>query len=116
MVSDRVRIPSMFSLSTTGSRPMSCLTMRRAASDGLFPGAIVVTFLFINAFTGESFTGDDLTAQGKAILKCERDFNFRAGFTEKDDRLPEYFKKEPLAPHNITFQVSDEELDQVYNF
>jgi len=70
----------------------------------------------INAFTGESFTGEDLTAQGKAILKCERDFNFRAGFTEKDDRLPEYFKKEPLAPHNITFQVSDEELDQVYNF
>ena len=70
----------------------------------------------INAFTGQSFTGDDLTAQGKAILKCERDFNFRAGFTEKDDRLPEYFKKEPLAPHNVTFQVSDEDLDEVHNF
>ena len=70
----------------------------------------------INAFTGENFTGDDLTAQGKSILKCERDFNFRAGFTEKDDRLPEYFKKEPLPPHNVTFQVSDEDLDQVHNF
>ncbi len=70
----------------------------------------------INAFTGESFTGDDLAARGKAILKSERDFNFRAGFTEKDDRLPEYFKKEPLAPHNVTFQVSDEDLDEVHNF
>jgi aldehyde:ferredoxin oxidoreductase len=70
----------------------------------------------INAFTGENFTGDDLTAQGKAILKCERDFNFRAGLTEKDDRLPEYFKNEPLPPHNVTFQVSDEDLDQVHNF
>jgi aldehyde:ferredoxin oxidoreductase len=70
----------------------------------------------INAFTGESFTGDDLAAQGKAILKCERDFNFRAGFTEKDDRLPEYFKKEPVGPHNVTFQVSDEDLDEVHNF
>jgi aldehyde:ferredoxin oxidoreductase len=70
----------------------------------------------INAFTGKSFTGDDLMAQGKAILKCERDFNFRAGFTEKDDRLPEYFKKEPLAPHNVTFQVSDEDLDEVHNY
>jgi aldehyde:ferredoxin oxidoreductase len=70
----------------------------------------------INAFTGQSFTGDDLTAQGKAILKCERDFNFRAGFTEKDDRLPEYFKKEPLPPHNVTFQVSDEDLDLVHDF
>ena len=70
----------------------------------------------INTFTGENFSGDDLTARGKAILKCERDFNFRAGLTEKDDRLPEYFKKEPLAPHNVTFQVSDEDLDQVHNF
>jgi len=70
----------------------------------------------INAFTGENFTGDDLMAQGKAILKCERDFNFRAGMTEKDDRLPEYFKKEPLPPHNVTFQVSDEDLDEVHNY
>ena len=70
----------------------------------------------LNAFTGQSFTGDDLAEQGKNILKMERDFNFRAGFTEKDDRLPEYFKKEKLPPHNITFEVTDEELDQVFNW
>jgi aldehyde:ferredoxin oxidoreductase len=70
----------------------------------------------LNAFTGQSLTGDDLVAQGKAILKMERDFNFRAGFTEKDDRLPEYFKKEKLPPHNITFAVKDEDLDQVHNW
>ena len=54
--------------------------------------------------------------QGKTILKMERDFNFRAGFTEKDDRLPEYFKKEKLPPHNVTFEVTDEDLDQVHNW
>jgi aldehyde:ferredoxin oxidoreductase len=70
----------------------------------------------INSFTGQNLTAEDLTEQGKAILKMERDFNFRAGFTEKDDRLPEYFKKEALPPHNITFQVKDEELDQVFNW
>jgi aldehyde:ferredoxin oxidoreductase len=70
----------------------------------------------INSFTGQSFTAEDLTEQGKKILKMERDFNFRAGMTEKDDRLPEYFKKEALPPHNIKFQVKDEELDQVYNW
>jgi aldehyde:ferredoxin oxidoreductase len=70
----------------------------------------------INSFTGQNFTAEDLTEQGKKILKMERDFNFRAGFTEKDDRLPDYFKKEKLPPHNITFQVSDEELDQIYNW
>ena len=70
----------------------------------------------INAFTGESFTADDLAEKGKAVLKIEREFNAAAGFTSKDDRLPDYFQKEPLAPHNITFQVSDEELDEVFNW
>ena len=28
----------------------------------------------------------------------------------------EYFKKEALPPHNVTFQVKDEDLDQVHNW
>ncbi|MBW1842653.1 MAG: aldehyde ferredoxin oxidoreductase C-terminal domain-containing protein, partial [Deltaproteobacteria bacterium] len=70
----------------------------------------------LSGFSGEPCTGDDVVALGKSILSNERDFNARAGFTSKDDRLPEYFKKEALAPHNVTFQVSDEELDQVFNW
>ena len=27
-----------------------------------------------------------------------------------------YFMKEQLAPHNVTFEVTDEDLDQVHNF
>jgi len=70
----------------------------------------------INAFYGLSLTGDDVTALGKSILKNEREFNLEAGFTSKDDRLPDYFKKEKLPPHDITFQVKDEELDEVFNW
>ena len=70
----------------------------------------------INSFSGQNLTAEDLTEQGKTILKMERDFNFAAGMTEKDDRLPEYFKKEALPPHNVTFQVKDEDLDQVHNW
>ncbi len=70
----------------------------------------------INGFHGLSLTGDDVTALGKSILEKERDFNARAGFTSKDDRLPEYFKNEKLAPHGVTFAVSDEELDEVFNW
>ena len=70
----------------------------------------------VGAFTGKETTADDVTALGKQILTWERDFNARAGFTNKDDRLPEYFKKEKLAPHNVVFEVSDDELDQVYNW
>ncbi|MCP3951648.1 MAG: aldehyde ferredoxin oxidoreductase [Desulfobacterales bacterium] len=70
----------------------------------------------INGFTGASLTGDDVTALGKTILKTERDFNAQAGFTSQDDRLPNYFKEEPFPPHNVTFAVSDDDLDQVFNW
>ena len=70
----------------------------------------------INAFSGTSLTADDVTELGKSILKSEREFNAAAGFTKIDDRLPDYFKKEKLPPHDITFQVSDEELDQVHSY
>ncbi len=70
----------------------------------------------ISGFTGAPLTGDDVVALGKSILTNEREFNAKAGFSPADDRLPEYFKKEPLPPHNVTFQVSDEELDQVFNW
>ncbi|UCG07361.1 MAG: aldehyde ferredoxin oxidoreductase [Desulfobacterales bacterium] len=70
----------------------------------------------INAFSGQSLTGDDVNALGMQVLKAERDFNTRAGFTKQDDRLPDYFKKEKLPPHDITFLVTDEDLDQVHNY
>ena len=70
----------------------------------------------ISGFNGAPLTADDVAELGKSVLRNERDFNERAGFTSKDDRLPDYFQKEPLAPHNVTFQVSDEDLDQVHNY
>jgi aldehyde:ferredoxin oxidoreductase len=70
----------------------------------------------INAFFGLSLTADDVTELGKSILKNERDFNTRAGFTAQDDRLPDFFKKEPLPEHNLTFLVEDEDLDTLFNW
>jgi aldehyde:ferredoxin oxidoreductase len=70
----------------------------------------------LGAFGGQPLTADDVTALGQSILKNEREFNAAAGFTSKDDRLPAFFKTEPIAPHNVTFGVSDEELDSVFNF
>jgi aldehyde:ferredoxin oxidoreductase len=70
----------------------------------------------LNAFYGLSLTGDDVTALGKEVLSIERDFNKRAGFTAAHDRLPLYFKREKLDPHGVVFTVTDEELDQVFNW
>lgn len=70
----------------------------------------------LNAFYGLSLTADDVTALGKSILKNERDFNKAAGFTAEHDRLPRFFHTEKLAPHGVTFEVNDEELDSVFNW
>jgi aldehyde:ferredoxin oxidoreductase len=45
----------------------------------------------------------------------EREWNKQAGFTKKDDRLPEYMTREPLPPNNPVFDVSEEELDTIYD-
>ncbi len=70
----------------------------------------------IGGFIGAEMTADGVTDLGKKILKMEREFNEKAGFTSKHDRLPDYFKSEKLPPHDVTFAVTDEELDQVFNF
>ncbi|HMB20586.1 MAG TPA: aldehyde ferredoxin oxidoreductase C-terminal domain-containing protein, partial [Spirochaetota bacterium] len=70
----------------------------------------------LNAFYGLELTADDVSELGKTVLGMERDFNMQAGFTSKDDRLPQYFYDEPVGPHNVTFDVKDEELDTLYNW
>jgi aldehyde:ferredoxin oxidoreductase len=70
----------------------------------------------LNALYGSDLTPDNVVELGKKILKIEHDFNTRAGFTKEQDRLPAFFKTQKVAPHDVTFDVSDEELDEVLNF
>jgi len=63
---------------------------------------------------GLDITGDDVLDVGKEVLKVERLFNEAAGFTNKDDRLPEFMRYEQLPPHNVVWDASNEELDKVY--
>jgi len=70
----------------------------------------------INAQYGTNLTLDDITEYGKQILRTERAFNAAAGFTAAHDRVPEFMKLEKLPPHEVTFDVPDEELDRVFNF
>jgi aldehyde:ferredoxin oxidoreductase len=70
----------------------------------------------INARFGIALTANDVTNLGMTILKTERAFNLAAGFTNKDDRLPEFFSEEPIAPHNVVWDISDEAIDSFWNF
>ncbi|MGE5249262.1 MAG: aldehyde ferredoxin oxidoreductase C-terminal domain-containing protein [Bacteroidota bacterium] len=70
----------------------------------------------LNARYGWNVDSTILQALGRETLKMDREFNRRAGFTAKDDRLPEWMTREPLPPTNAVFDVPDEELDGLFNW
>jgi len=63
---------------------------------------------------GADWKPEDVTRIGKEILDKELAFNRAAGFTKAHDRLPEFMKQEQLPPHNVVWDVPDEELDAVF--
>ncbi|MEM5769738.1 MAG: aldehyde ferredoxin oxidoreductase C-terminal domain-containing protein, partial [Bacillota bacterium] len=89
-----------------------CLFIAFAIMD--IPEAFNALVDMINARYGTSITADDVTNLGKSVLKAEREFNKKAGFTNLDDRLPEFFEYEALPPHNVVWDFTPEEIDAVY--
>jgi aldehyde:ferredoxin oxidoreductase len=69
----------------------------------------------INGIYGWGWTTEDLDRFNRDVLRTELEFNRRAGITAADYRIPEYMREEPLAPHNVTFDVPDSELDAVFD-
>ncbi len=69
-----------------------------------------------NAVLGTSWTDKDVSEIGKEILKKEKKFNASAGFTEADDRLPEFMKEEKLPPHESVWDISEKELNSFWDF
>jgi aldehyde:ferredoxin oxidoreductase len=80
------------------------------------PDAFVAIYDMASAHTGQTWDTDELMKVGREVLTFERLFNDAAGFTAEDDRLPEWMKTEPLPPHNTVFEVTDADLDTVYDF
>ena len=70
----------------------------------------------MNAKFGTNLGPDDIPAMGIRVLKAEREFNRKAGFTNEDDRLAKFFYEEPLPPHNKVVLISDEEMDSTFDF
>lgn len=80
------------------------------------PESFTALIDLLNATYGINLTADDVTELGKTILKVEHDFNTAAGFSPADDRLPEFFNYEPIPPHNVVWDFTDEEIDEFWNF
>lgn len=71
--------------------------------------------MMIARFGGE-WTPDKLFGLGVQTIALEKQFNKAAGFTDKDNRLPDFVYKEPLSPSNAVFDFTDEELNMAIPF
>lgn len=57
-----------------------------------------------------------LMGLGVQTLNAEKQFNRAAGFTEKDDRLPQFLYDEALESHGAVFDLTEAELAQTLSF
>ncbi|MFX1392806.1 MAG: aldehyde ferredoxin oxidoreductase C-terminal domain-containing protein [Promethearchaeota archaeon] len=64
----------------------------------------------INAMYNTNLTREDTINIGKQILRNEINFNERAGISNDTNDFPQFFRKEPLPPINLTVTISKKEL------
>jgi aldehyde:ferredoxin oxidoreductase len=69
----------------------------------------------INGRYGWEVDASYLRHLGRKTILLEREFNRKAGFTSAHDRLPEWMQVEPLPPTQSVFDVSEDELDSIYD-
>jgi aldehyde:ferredoxin oxidoreductase len=68
----------------------------------------------INAACGTSLTAEFFPALGRETLRLEHEFNRRAGFTARDDELPEFFYTESLPPTNHVARFHGADVHDMY--
>jgi aldehyde:ferredoxin oxidoreductase len=68
----------------------------------------------LNAAHGTTFTPDFYSALGRETLRLEYEFNRQAGFTEKDDELPDFFYQEALPPTNHVARFRGADVHGMY--
>jgi aldehyde:ferredoxin oxidoreductase len=56
----------------------------------------------------------EIRQMGADILAAERQFNEKAGVSERFYRLPEFMRDEPLPPTNAVFDIEQTELESVW--
>lgn len=79
---------------------------------GALSGNEEIVARLYNLVTGEQKDFAALEDEAKKSITAEYKFNQAAGFTEADDRLPDFCYSESLPPANITFDIAQAQLKQ----
>lgn len=75
------------------------------------------TAQFLNLYkarTGVEVTEAEMLQMARETILTEIAFNRRAGLGPETDRIPEWMREVPLAPHETVFDVPQEEMDQIW--
>ncbi len=70
--------------------------------------------MFLRGRYGWDLTYEGVQKIGIDTLETEREFNRRAGVSEKFYDVPEFLREEPLPPRNSVFDISMEEMEQIW--
>jgi len=68
----------------------------------------------LNARYGTNIKAEDAMNIGINTLREELAFNHSAGWTDVQNRLPEFMKTEKLPPNDVVFDVQQEEIDVIF--
>jgi len=77
-------------------------------------GGVEAMVNMVNATYGWQMTMEDMIQCGKNVIRMEKEFNEKAGFTAKNNRLPDFMHTEMISPHNTVFDVSYDEIDKEF--
>lgn len=69
----------------------------------------------INGRYGDDLSKEDILNIGRNTIKEELSFNHAAGWTDIHNRLPEFMKTEKLPPHDVVFDVPQDEIDSIFD-
>lgn len=81
---------------------------------GPVPATMDVIAQLINMANGSDLTGIDLMNLGLEVIRNEKEFNRRAGFTSAQDRLPEFFLREKIDSEELVFDVDETRFTDIF--
>lgn len=108
---DQVKISRLMQISRAAYDSLGLCVFLMAAT-APHPNRIVA---LLNSLYGLELEPEYINELGKSTILLEKKYNQTAGIREKDNRIPDFFKEEILPPFNLTWDISDEELDGIFS-
>lgn len=108
---DQVKISRLMQISRAAYDSLGLCVFLMAAT--VSHPNIIVTLL--NSLYGLELKPEYINEIGKSTILLEIKYNQAAGIREKGNHIPDFFKEERLPPFDLTWDINDEELDEIFS-